>query len=50
VSAAWPPPKGGYKRTWRIGRPLTDREIRQLGYEPTRDGWTPIPERKVVAP
>jgi hypothetical protein len=36
-------PVNGYKPARSIGEPLSDDEIREMGYEPTRRGWVPIP-------
>jgi hypothetical protein len=43
MSTPWPVPEDGYKPLRKIGEPLTDDEMRELGYEPRRKGWTPTP-------
>lgn len=42
MSASWPEPEGGWKDINDIGDLLTDDEIRELGFEPTRRGWRPL--------
>jgi hypothetical protein len=42
---AWPQREGGYTSAWRVGEPLSDDEIRGLGYEIQPNGsW------KIVRP
>jgi hypothetical protein len=43
---SWPTPEDGYKPLWSIGEPLSDDEVRELVYEPTRRGWVLIPRWK----
>ena len=48
MTKAWPEPATGYRPISRIGKPLSDKEIVAMGYDPTPNGWMPF--RKELIP